>query len=239
MFSLILPGTILATIPAYEFRVVIKDSSSNVLYDSRTKNTHFDLSGIQVANGYTAEVQAINTNRVESEIATYNFNNSVPPVQNNDLGDSSVTDSKVADISADKIDTGVLNLGTESGMAVRQGKTGYTSTTTGFWLGNDSGTPKFHIGTSSNFLKFDGSALNIAGSLTATNLTIDANATINGTLDASVIRLDGQDLSNLLAYGTVTGQTGNFFKINNQLDLEGRFYWDANNNTNYWDLGNG
>ena len=124
-------------------------------------------------------------------------------------------------------------------MAVRQGKTGYTSTTTGFWLGNDSGTPKFHIGTSSNFLKFDGSALNIAGSLTATNLTIDANATINGTLDASVIRLDGQDLSNLLAYGTVTGQTGNFFKINNQLDLEGRFYWDANNNTNYWDLGNG
>ena len=225
--------------PAYEFRVVIKDSSSNVLYDGRTKNTHFDLSGIQVANGYTAEVQAINTNRVESEIATYNFNNSVPPVQNDDLGDSSVTDSKVADISADKIDTGVLNLGTESGMAVRQGKTGYTSTTTGFWLGNDSGTPKFHIGTSSNFLKFDGSALNIAGSLTATNLTIDANATINGTLDASVIRLDGQDLSNLLAYGTVTGQTGNFFKINNQLDLEGRFYWDANNNTNYWDLGNG
>ena len=225
--------------PAYEFRVVIKDSSSNVLYDGRTKNTHFDLSGIQVANGYTAEVQAINTNRVESEVATYNFNNTVPPVQNDDLGDSSVTDSKVSDISAGKINTGELNLGTASGMAVRQGKTGYTSTTTGFWLGNDSGTPKFHIGTSSNFLKFDGSALNIAGSLTATNLTIDANATINGTLDASVIRLDGQDLSNLLAYGTVTGQTGNFFKINNQLDLEGRFYWDANNNTNYWDLGNG
>ena len=208
--------------PAYEFRVVIKDSSSNVLYDGRTKNTHFDLSGIQVANGYTAEVQAINTNRVESEVATYNFNNSVPPVQNNDLGDSSVTDSKVADISADKIDTGVLNLGTESGMAVRQGKTGYASTTTGFWLGNDSGTPKFHIGTSSNFLKFDGSALNIQGDLTATTgliggWTVDANSIFAGTKDVSGYTTTGITISS----------------ANNGSIHAKQFYIDSSGNANF------
>jgi hypothetical protein len=160
------------TYPAYEFRVIVKDSNDNVKYDGRTKNNFFNLTGLEVDNGYTAEVRSLNTNYVESQAATYNFNNSVPPVQNDDLGSGSVTDSKVADISADKIDTGVLNLGSEPGMAIRQTKTSYSSTATGFWLGNDGGTPKFNIGTSTNYLQFDGSNLQISGNISATTGTI-------------------------------------------------------------------
>ena len=291
------------TYPAYEFRVIVKDSNNNVKYDGRTKNNFFNLTGLEVDNGYTAEVKSLNTNYVESQAATYNFNNSVPPVQNDDLGTGSVTDAKVADISADKIDTGVLNLGTEPGMAVRQAKTSYSSTATGFWLGNDGGTPKFNIGTSTNYLQFDGSNLQISGNISATTGTIGGftvgnnylragtgttrislstvdgihlgnntfasapfkvalngdltatsatvtgnitatslnvtNASVTGTLDASVITVNGEVLSTLVAYGTTTGQDGNFFKINNQLDLEGKFYWNASGNTNYFYLGNG
>ena len=63
-------------------------------------------------------------------------------------------------------------------MAVRQGKTGYSSTSTGFWLGNDGGTPKFHIGTSSKFFRFDGTDVEAKGIFvkdTAGNLVFDAD----------------------------------------------------------------
>jgi predicted phage tail protein len=86
-------------------------------------------------------------------------------------------------LSASKIETGVLNLGNQSGMAVQQGKTSYASTATGFWLGNDVGTPKFNIGTSSNFLKFDGSSLEtkqIVIKDASDNIVFDANE-IDGT----------------------------------------------------------
>lgn len=77
---------------------------------------------------------------------------------NNELSDIS-NQSNITRIDGGYIQTGIIDLGNESGMAVRQGKTGYTSTDTGFWLGNDGGTPKFNIGTSAKFLRFDGSTL--------------------------------------------------------------------------------
>ena len=92
-------------------------------------------------------------------------------------------------------------------MAVKQAKSGYTDTTTGFWLGNDGGTPKFNIGTSSNHFKFDGTGVSIKGALEATALTIDGSATITGTLDASVITLNGNTLSSLFGVtGTGSGR---------------------------------
>jgi hypothetical protein len=51
------------------------------------------------------------------------------------------------------------------GAMIRSGQTAY-NTGTGFWLGLDSTTPKFSIGVSSgNYLTWDGTALNIGGSL--------------------------------------------------------------------------
>lgn len=76
---------------------------------------------------------------------------------NTELGDPGST--KITTIDGGLIKTGVVDLANDTGMAVRQGKTGYTSTATGFWLGNDGGTPKFNIGTSAKFLRFDGSTL--------------------------------------------------------------------------------
>lgn len=100
--------------------------------------------------------------------------------------------SGTTSINGGNITTGVINLGNASGMAIRQGKTSYSSNTTGFWLGNDSGTPKFHIGTSSNFLKFTGSNLEVAGTLkmvsggSTTTLT-NTNTLNSNTTDADIL----------------------------------------------------
>lgn len=67
--------------------------------------------------------------------------------------------NNITTINGALIRTGEIDLGTESGMSIKQGKTGYASTSTGFWLGNDGGVPRFNIGTSTDFLKFDGSGL--------------------------------------------------------------------------------
>ena len=94
-------------------------------------------------------------------------------------------------INGGNITTGVINLGNSAGMAVRQGKTGYTSTTAGFWLGNDGGTPKFNIGTSSNYLKFDGSSLQVAGSLTITSSQISTALGYTPTDDTAAAAAQG------------------------------------------------
>ena len=80
---------------------------------------------------------------------------------NTELADPASTE--ITTIDGGLIKTGVVDLGNTSGMAVRQGKTGYTSTASGVWLGNDGGTPRFNIGTSSKFLKFDGTDVETKG----------------------------------------------------------------------------
>jgi predicted phage tail protein len=61
-----------------------------------------------------------------------------------------------------------------SGVYIASGKTAYGQTTAGFWLGNVGATPKFDIGNSSSYLRWDGSALNIKG-----NITLDNASSIN------------------------------------------------------------
>lgn len=47
---------------------------------------------------------------------------------------------------------------------IYNGKTTFSSTTAGFWLGVDTGpTAKFHIGNSTKYMKWDGSALTVNG----------------------------------------------------------------------------
>jgi len=98
--------------------------------------------------------------------------------------------SGTTSINGGNITTGVVNLGTSNGMAIRQGKTGYPdASTTGFWLGNDGGTPKFSIGTSTNFLRFSGSALELAGTLKlvdgGSTTTLSNSNTLNGNTEWS------------------------------------------------------
>lgn len=63
---------------------------------------------------------------------------------------------------------GGLNL-SSAGAKVRSGQTAY-ATGTGFWLGNDAGTSKFSIGDSTKYIKWDGTSLNIRGSLNADDI---------------------------------------------------------------------
>ena len=50
------------------------------------------------------------------------------------------------------------------------------------------------------------------------------------------VEIGSETLSNIIDYGTVTGQSGNWFQINGRLDLEDRFIWNSNGD-NYWALG--
>ena len=49
--------------------------------------------------------------------------------------------------------------------AIRAGKSAFSDTTAGFWLGLDTTTPKFNIGDASNYLQWNGSVLQIAGKI--------------------------------------------------------------------------
>jgi hypothetical protein len=175
--------------PVDLYRATVLDSGAKPVVN-KTVNDNYVYLDLLAVGSYTATVTAINSVGSESNPSSaLSFSVAQEPIYTGDLQDGAVTDAKVNNLSANKITTGELNLGTASGMAVKQAKSGYTDTTTGFWLGNDGGTPKFNIGTSTNYLKFDGSDLDIAGEISAdtgsiggftvgsTSLIAGANAT--------------------------------------------------------------
>jgi len=61
-------------------------------------------------------------------------------------------------IDAGMITTGYITLGTAG--HIKSGQTAY-ETGTGFWLGDDGGTPKFSIGNTTDYLKWTGSAVSM------------------------------------------------------------------------------
>lgn len=108
---------------------------------------------------------------------------------NTELADSA--SSLVTTIDGGLIKTGVVDLANQSGMAVRQAKTSFSSTTAGFFLGNDSGTAKFNIGDSTNNLKWDGTDLTTTGLVvkdTAGEVLLDAGGAGIGQEGGSIIR---------------------------------------------------
>jgi hypothetical protein len=67
------------------------------------------------------------------------------------------------------------------GGSIKGGKTTYASTTAGFFLGYDSTTYKFHIGDSTNSLKWTGTALELVGNITgASSIDITGTAKFGG-----------------------------------------------------------
>ncbi|MCK4448129.1 MAG: hypothetical protein KAW56_13735, partial [Candidatus Marinimicrobia bacterium] len=85
-----------------------------------------------------------------------------------------------------------------AGAKIRGGQTAY-GVGTGFWLGDVSGVTKFSIGSSTKYLKWDGSALNIKGVVSLDALSV-LNANLgnitagNITLNSSgFIRTSGKD----------------------------------------------
>ena len=61
------------------------------------------------------------------------------------------------------------------------GKTLFTDTETGYWLGIDSdGLPKFNFGNSTNYISFDGNTVTIEPALTVNNITLGTSGFIEG-----------------------------------------------------------
>lgn len=107
---------------------------------------------------------------------------------NNELGDPAT--SLLTTVDGGLIRTGVVDLANANGMAIRQAKTSYTGTANGFWMGNDGGTAKLNIGSTSRYLKWDGFFLDTqAIRIMDTNGNVVFNADeVNGTYiaDASI-----------------------------------------------------
>ena len=65
---------------------------------------------------------------------------------------------------------------------IATGKTSATSTTAGFWLANNNTDPEFHVGNSTDFIKFDGGNLDIQSQ----KLEIDASTFEVSTTESSM-----------------------------------------------------
>ena len=140
---------------------------------------------------------------------------------NTELADSA--SSLLTTIDGGLIRTGVVDLANQAGMAVRQAKTSFSSTTAGFFLGNDSGTAKFNIGDANQKLTWDGS------NLITTGITVK---TTDGTimLDANGLRAsEGNNLvfNGSFVYGLDGWDTTGSVSVNTTL---GRAYTDAGEN---------
>lgn len=91
---------------------------------------------------------------------------------------------KVGSLSALSADLGVVSI-SSSGSLYSSGKT-YGSATAGFFLGYDSSAYKFDIGNSTNYLRWNGSALSIQGNITGTSsIDITGTSYFNGASTGS------------------------------------------------------
>ena len=79
----------------------------------------------------------------------------------------------VSDIDPDRIISGssVSSISQSIGL-VLSGKTGFSNNETGYILGNDEGTQKFYIGTTSDYFNFNGTNVAISGALSAGSISI-------------------------------------------------------------------
>ncbi|QDP51760.1 MAG: putative tip attachment protein J [Prokaryotic dsDNA virus sp.] len=93
--------------PSYKFNVVVKDSSGNIRFTGETRNTFFNLDGIEVQNSFSGEVSAVNSLGVESAASTVSFNNTTSPIQRPDLPDDIITADH---ISANSIDATMIDV---------------------------------------------------------------------------------------------------------------------------------
>jgi hypothetical protein len=91
---------------------------------------------------------------------------------------------------------------------VRQGQTAF-DTGTGFWLGNDGGTPRFSIGNSSaNKLTWNGSTLSVTGAINMTNSVQSWTPTWTGFLSPPSGTISYLDLGAIVFLWVSASRTG-------------------------------
>jgi len=113
-------------------------------------------------------------------------------ITNAQIGDAVITNAKIQDLSAGKITSGTITIDSSNSIAIQQGKTAYNTNTAGFWLGNDNGSGKFHVGASAtSYLKFDGSNVETTG------LVVKDPSNTSNTILSSGGAFDGSYISDL------------------------------------------
>lgn len=100
------------------------------------------------------------------------------------IKDATITSAKISDLTATKITSGNIQITATNDIKIYQGKTSFTSTSSGFWLGLNNNAGSFHVGANaSKYLKFDGNS----GDLITSGIEVRAS---DGTvlLDAGGLR---------------------------------------------------
>jgi hypothetical protein len=104
-----------------------------------------------------------------------------------------ISSLKVGQLSAITVNTGTLTV--DTGGYLKGGQTAY-NTGTGFFLGYSSAVYKFSIGSSSQGLTWDGSALSLTG-----NTSLNVSGTTSGGFGTSVIRVTSPSNSSGISVG--------------------------------------
>lgn len=111
---------------------------------------------------------------------------------------------KVGSLSAISANLGVVNIATSGNL--NSGKTSFSDTTAGFFLGNDSGTPKLSIGTATSYFNFDGTSVTVGGNINTTGYAVVAGSTVVGSYNAAGhFNGSGVAPNGLVAYGGGSG----------------------------------
>ena len=100
---------------------------------------------------------------------------------------------------------------TLSSRTISMRKKSYTDDTSGFWVGLLNNTVKLFLGSATAYLKWTGTALQIAGDIVAGSLTIGSNAAIDSSGNATFIgvsSLNKKAYTNFEASGRFNGTVG-------------------------------
>lgn len=79
------------------------------------------------------------------------------------IKDATITSAKITELTASKISSGTITIDNANDIAIRQGKSSYYGTANGFWIGRLNGSAAFNLGNNTDYVKFNGSTLEITG----------------------------------------------------------------------------
>ncbi len=159
---------------------------------------------VTVGSTNLTESNTINSNTTAGDVGLDN-------VENLDAQDQAETGLE----AGTTITSGGITL--SSGGVIKGGQTAF-NTGTGFFLGYESAAYKFSIGSSGNYLTWDGSTLTVKGSLVVGNTTLSESNTLNSNQSASDITTGTLDASSItvtnLSADSITAGTLNADRIN-------------------------
>ena len=136
------------------------------------------------------------------------------------IKDATITSAKITELTASKISSGTITIDNTNDIAIRQGKSSYYGTANGFWIGRLNGSAAFNLGNSTDYVKFNGSTLEITGAsintasigtlqLAGNSVTVPEgdSATVSVNCGNSYVFLDSQ-LNYLSTWTSATVPTG-------------------------------